>query len=95
MFEFKLLDSGLIWGDGSTLDSNFTFFDCFGSIKGNLIVGLITMLDSKVEVLDGEMKEGENEIIFDGFPDDSGHLITIEFDDGIRDMDFRKLHVKC
>jgi hypothetical protein len=27
-------------------------------------------------------------LILDPFPDDSGHFITIEFDDGVLDLDF-------
>lgn len=52
------------------------------------------MLDTKIEILYGEVQEGEDEFIFDGFPDDSGHLIAIKFDDRIGDFDFRKLHEK-
>jgi len=32
-------------------------------------------------------------LLFDGFPDDSGHLITIKFYDWVFDYNFRMLHL--
>lgn len=65
LFEFELLNSGLIRSDGCTLDSDFTLFDSLSSIDGHLIVGLVAVLNSEIEVLDGEIKEREDEFIFD------------------------------
>ena len=81
MFQFELFDSGLVWSDCCALDSDFALFDGLSCIDGNLVVSFVTILDSKVKILDGHVEKGENEFIFYGFPDDSGHLISIEFDD--------------
>jgi hypothetical protein len=94
LFEFKLFDSGFVWSDGCALDSDFTFLNGFSSIDCDLIVGLITVFDAKIKVLNGKVQEGKDEFIFDGFPDDPGHLIAIKFDDWIGNFDFRKLHEK-
>ena len=51
MFELELLNSLLIWSDGSALDSNLTSSDGVGSIDGHLIVGGVSVLNGEVEVL--------------------------------------------
>ncbi len=94
MFKFKFLDSGLIWGNGGALDTNFAFFDSVGSIDCDLIVGRISVLNTKVKVFDVEVKEGVDEIFLDLLPDDSGHLITIKFSNWVLNLDFFKLHQK-
>ena len=94
LLEFKLFDSGLIWGNSCALDTDFAFLNGFSSIDCDLIVCLITVFNTKIEILNGKFQEGKDEFIFDGFPDDSGHLIAIKFDDWIGDFDFRKLHEK-
>jgi hypothetical protein len=50
------------------------------------------VLDSKVKILDGKVEEGKNKFIFDRFPDDSGHLISIEFSNRIGNFDFGIFH---
>ena len=45
-FQLEFFNSGLIWGDGGTLDSDLAFLDGFGSIKGDLIVGFVSVFDS-------------------------------------------------
>lgn len=94
MFEVELFDSGFIWSDGGAFDSNFAFSNGVSGIDGDLVVGGISMFHAKVEVLNIEVKERVDELIFDGFPDDSGHLITIEFCDWVLDFDFGELHRK-
>ena len=86
-FEFELLDSGLIGGDGGALDTNLAFLDCFGSIHGDLVIGLVSVLHTEVEVLNVEIEEWVDELILDLLPDDSGHFITIEFSDGVFNFD--------
>ena len=56
--------------------------DRLGSIDGDLIIGLIALLDTEVVILKIDIEVRQDQLIFDELPDDSSHLIAIEFDDG-------------
>ena len=83
--EIELLDSGLVRGNGGTLDSNLVLLDCIGSIQSHLVVGCISVLHAEVVVVDLEIQVRQDKRVLDLLPDDSGHLITIHFDNGILD----------
>lgn len=87
-FEFELLDSGFVGGDGGALDTDFAFLDGFGSVKGDLVVGFISVFHTEIKVLDVEIEEGMDQFILDLLPEDSGHFITVEFSDGVFHFDF-------
>ena len=40
LFQLEFLDTSFIGGDRSALDTDVVFFDSFGGIDGDLIVGL-------------------------------------------------------
>jgi hypothetical protein len=40
LLEIELLDSGLVWGNGGTLDSDRVLLDSIGGIDGDLVIGL-------------------------------------------------------
>ena len=80
-FELELLDSGLIGGDGGALDTNTVFFDGLGSVHGDLIVGLVTLLDSEIKVHELDIKIWEDELVLDHLPNNAGHLVSVELDD--------------
>ena len=92
LLEFKLLNSGFIRSDGSTLDAYFTFFDSLSSLNGDFIISGISVLHSKVKVLNLDVKEGKNKFVLDSLPDDSGHLISVEFSNRVGNFDFSSLH---
>lgn len=108
-------NTSLIRGDRGTLNTDIVLLDGFGSINGNLIVGLqvqqwcimsmacrcdmsmmiaysVTVLNAKVVVLDVKIQVWEDELFLDELPNDSGHLITIEVDNGVLDVDFAGSH---
>lgn len=89
----ELLDSCLIWCDGSTLDADTTCSDGIGSINRDLIVCLVSMLNTQIKVLDVEVQEWCDKLIFDHLPDDSGHFITIEFSNWLLNLDLLRLHI--
>jgi hypothetical protein len=95
LFQSELFYSCFIRCDGGTFDTDFTLFDCFGSVNGDLIIGLVSVLDTEIKVLDWDINEWSDELLFDGLPDDSGHFISIEFYDWIFDCDFGVLHFVC
>lgn len=87
-FQFELLDSGLVGGDGGTLDANFALLDGFSCVHGDLVVGLISVLHAQIKVLDVKIEEGMDEFVFDELPEDSGHFISVQFGDGVGHLYF-------
>lgn len=77
LLELEFLNSGLIRSDGGTLDSDLAFLDGLSSIEGDLVVSLVSVFHTQIEVLNGEVKERENELFLNELPDNSGHFITV------------------
>jgi len=92
LLEVEFLDSGLIRSDGGALDTDLAFLDGLGSVKGDLVVSLISVFHTKIKVLDVQVKEGEDKLILDELPDDSGHLVTVKLSNGIFDLNFLEFH---
>jgi hypothetical protein len=90
LLEAKLFNTASIGGDGSALDSALGTFHGLGAVNGNLVVGLITVLNGEVVVLGGDFNVGVDVLILDPLPDDLGHLITINIDDSAGDTHFLK-----
>jgi hypothetical protein len=42
------------------------------------------MLDAEVVVEQVDIKIGEDQLLLDELPDDAGHLVAVELDDGVR-----------
>lgn len=57
-----------------------------------LVVSGITVLHAEVVVLDVEVKVREDELVLDGLPDDASHLITVEVNDGVGNLDLSERH---
>lgn len=87
LLKLKLLDTSLVGGNGGTLDTNRVLLDSLGGIKGDLVVGLVTVLKAKIVVLEVDIEVWVNKLVLDVLPDDTGHLITVKLDDGILDLD--------
>jgi len=87
LFELELLDSCLIWCDCGALNTNFVFFNGVGTIEGNLIICLISLLDTEVKVLDVDVEIWEDEQILDLMPNDACHFITVHFDNWLINLD--------
>jgi hypothetical protein len=85
--KFEFFDSSLVGGDCGTLDSDLALLDGMSSIESDFVVSLISVFHSQVEVLDVKIKEGVNELVLDLLPEDSGHLISIEFGNGVFNFD--------
>jgi hypothetical protein len=90
LFQVKLSHPCLIRSDGSAFNSYAAFLDGIGSINGHLVIGIVTMLDAKIEIFDVYIKVGENEFVFDKLPDYAGHFIAIEFYHRVRHFDLLK-----
>jgi hypothetical protein len=60
--ELELLDSLLIRRDSRALDTNRVLFDSLGSIESDLVVGLITVGQTKIVVLEINVQVWVNEL---------------------------------
>lgn len=87
LLEVELFHTGLVRRDGGTLDANRVLLDGLGGIEGDLILGLIAILESQIVVLEVDVQVREDELVLDVLPDDAGHLIAVQLDDGVLDLD--------
>src|SRR5258708_6272590 len=62
-----------------------------GTRRGMLLMAIgsrgVAVLDAQVEVLQVDVEVGQDQLVLDELPDDPGHLVAVEFDDGVRDLD--------
>jgi hypothetical protein len=87
LLQFEFLNSSLIGGDGGALDSHLALLDGSGGIEGHLVIGLVSVLDTEIEVVDLEVEERMDEIVLDELPEDPGHLVTVMLSDSALHLD--------
>lgn len=85
--QFEFLDSSLVGGDGSALDTDRILLDSLGRVDSDLIVGCISALHSQVVVLEVNIDEGQDKLLPDLLPDDPCHLITVNLNHRVLDLD--------
>jgi hypothetical protein len=83
----------MLRSDGGAFDSNFAFFDCFGSFKSYGVIGSVSVFHTQVIILNGDVQEWMDELVFDHFPDNSGHFISVEVDYWVCDFYLGCLHL--
>ena len=64
LLELELLDSGFIGGDGGAFDSDLVLLDGLGGIHGDLVVGLVSVLNSQIVVFNVHIEVGGDELVF-------------------------------
>jgi hypothetical protein len=62
LLELELLHTLLIWSDGRALDTNRVLLDSLGSIDGDLIVGLVTVWQAEIVVLEVDVEVWVDEL---------------------------------
>ncbi|KAH0281690.1 putative isocitrate dehydrogenase, partial [Aureobasidium melanogenum] len=87
LLQVELLDTGLVRGDGSALDTDRVLLDSLGGINGDLVVGLISVGKTEIVVLEVDVEVRVNELVLDVLPDDASHLITIKLDNRVLHLD--------
>jgi len=87
LLEVELLNASFIRGDGRALDADVVLLDGVSAIDGNLIVGLITLLDGEIVILDVNVDVAKDELVLDPRPENAGHLIAVHLDDLLVDLD--------
>ena len=87
-FQTKFFDAGFIRRDRRAFYADAIFTNGIGAINCNLVVGRIARLNAKVIIFQINIQIGQNQPFTDPFPDDPGHFIAIQFDDGVFHLDF-------
>ena len=59
-----------------------------GRINGHLIAGGITVFNREIVIFQVDVEIGVDEFFADIVPDDAGHLIAVEFNNRIFNLDF-------
>ena len=83
LFQLELLYPCLVRSDSSTFYAYFVLLDGVSCIDCDLIVSGVTVLDAEVKVLDVYLQIRHYKFFFDDFPNDTGHLISIQFDNRV------------
>ena len=56
--------------------------DRVGRVDRDLVVRGVAALDAEVVVLELDVEVGQDQLVLDELPDDPGHLVAVELDDG-------------
>src|SRR5690606_18494504 len=67
--------------------------DGVGGVDRHLVVGAVAVLDAEVEIFQVDVERGMDQLVLDELPDDPGHLIAVDFDDGIFHLYLRHGHL--
>jgi len=95
LFKIKLFNSCLVWGNGCAFNTNFASFNSGSSFESYLIVSLISVLHAQIEILDFNVQEWINKLIFDELPYDSGHLISIHINNWVVNLNPMLPQLNC
>jgi hypothetical protein len=87
LLQAELLDAGLVGGDRRALHADAVLLDRVRRVDGDLVVGLVALLDREVVVLEVHVEVRVDELVLDGLPDDARHLVAVELDDRAFNLD--------
>src|SRR5690606_12639975 len=83
----ELLDARLVGRDRRALDAHVVLLDRVGGVDRHLVVRRVAVLDRQVEVLEVHVEVRVDEAVLDELPDDARHLVAVELDDRVDDLD--------
>ena len=89
LLQAELLDPGLVGRDGRALHADAVLLDGVGGVDRHLVVGGVAVLDAEVVVVQVDVEVREDQLVLDELPDDPGHLVAVELDDRVVDLDLR------
>ena len=87
LLEVELLDARLVWRNGGALHAHAMLLNGVRGVDGYLVAGCVAVLDAKIVIVQIDIEIWLDKLVFDERPDDTGHFVAIEFDDGILDFD--------
>ena len=89
--EIEFLHPRFVGRDGRAFDADADGLDRLGGIDRHLVVGRVAVLDREIEILEVDVEIGMDQLVPDQVPDDARHLVAVEFDDRIGDLDLGHL----
>ena len=95
VLEVEFLHPRFVRGDGGALDPDADLLDRFGGVDGDLVAGLVALLNAEVVIEQLDVEIGMDQLLLDELPDDAGHLVAVHLDDRIRHFDFRHWDDLC
>ncbi|MCY1300304.1 hypothetical protein D9M70_498650 [compost metagenome] len=87
LLQLEFLDAGFIRRDRGALDADAVLLDRVGGIDRHLVFGRIAVFDAEVVIFQIDVEVGMDQLVLDELPDDAGHLVAVELDDRIGDLD--------
>ena len=75
--------------DRRALDADAVLLDRVRGVDRDLVGRGVAALDPEVEVDELDVEVGQDQLVLDERPDDPGHLVAVELDDGVLDLDLR------
>jgi len=89
LLEVEFLHARLVGRDGRALHADAELLDRVGGIDGDLVLRLVALLDAEVVIPEVDVEIGQDQLFLDEGPDDPRHLVAIELDHGVGDLDLR------
>ena len=80
-------DPRLVGRDRRAFHADAAGLDRLGRLDRHPIVGGVAVFDAEVEILQIDVEIGMDQLVADEMPDDARHLVAVEFDDRILDLD--------
>ncbi|CAI8207114.1 MAG: Uncharacterised protein [SAR116 cluster bacterium] len=68
--------------DGGAFDTHAIFLDGICGIDGDLVIRLVAFFDAEIIIFQINIEIGEDQLVLDLFPDNAGHLVAVNFDNG-------------
>ena len=89
LVKVEFLHPRLVRRDGGAFDADADLLDRFGRFHRDPVAGLVALRNAEVVVEQFDVEIGMDQLVFDQLPDDAGHLVAVDFDDGILHFDLR------
>ncbi len=83
----ELGDARFVRRDGGALHADAVLLDRVGGVDRHLVVGGVAVLHAQVVIVQIEIQEREDQLVLDHLPDDAGHFVAVDVDDGVFDLD--------
>ena len=77
----------LVGRDRRALHPDAVLLDRVGGVDRDLVVGRVAVLDAEVVVLELDVEVRQDQLVLDELPDNPGHLVAVELDDGCLHLD--------